>query len=90
MEGVFAIITIPMGVDLVLLQPAEERDIESLLGDDTICLPNWFQSMKSWNQEVVAKERSVWLIITGIPLHAWKEDFFKFVVSIFGKFVDID
>lgn len=39
---------------------------------------------------MVARERSVWLNITGVPLQVWKEDFFRTVVSMVGKFLNID
>lgn len=90
MEGIFSIGTTPMGGSLVLLLPKEERAIESLIGDGTIALEKWFQNLQPWNKKMVAKERSVWLNITGVPLQTWKEDFFRYIVSMVGKYLNID
>lgn len=90
MEGISSIDTIPMGGNLVLLQLKEEGTIEQYLGEDTICLPNWFHELKPWNPEVVAKEISVWINIIGVPIHGWKEDLFRTVVSMVGKYVNMD
>lgn len=90
MEGIFSITTIPMGGNLVLLQPKEQGVIKALLGEDTICLPNWFQSFLPWNQHMLANEFYLFLNIAGVPLHAWREDFFKMVVSLVGKYDNMD
>lgn len=39
---------------------------------------------------MVAKERSVWLNIIDIPLYAWREDFFKTIVFLVGKYANMD
>lgn len=39
---------------------------------------------------MVAKELSVWLNITRIPVHAWKEEVFKGLLSMMGNFVYLD
>lgn len=90
MEGIFSIGTTPMGGNLVLLIPKEEGAVESLLGDGTIALENWFLSLKPWKSEMVTKDRSVWLNITGVSLHAWREEFFCTIVTLVGKFVNLD
>lgn len=48
MEGIFSIKTIPMGGNFVLLRPMEDGAIESLLGDDSVGIANWFESLLPW------------------------------------------
>lgn len=89
MEGVFSVGTTPMGGKLVLLTP-KEGAIESILGDGSIALEKWFHSLHPWKSEMVAKERSVWLNITGVPLQGWTKDFFRSIVSYVGNFINLD
>lgn len=39
---------------------------------------------------MVARERIVWVIITGVPTHAWRDDIFKTLVQMASKYITID
>lgn len=79
-----------MGVNLVLLPPVEDEDLSMLLGNELDNISNPFEEFRPWDPETVSKERIVWLNITGIPLHAWSEDFLKLMTSSVGKYVNVD
>ncbi|KAJ4833698.1 hypothetical protein Tsubulata_034942 [Turnera subulata] len=50
----------------------------------------WFSSLKPWEKGDHAKNRRAWLCIRGIPLHAWCNEFFQIVGSLFGDLVRVD
>lgn len=89
-EGIFTIKAAPMGGNLVLLSPKGIEEVQDILSESKAWLSKWFIDIKSWCQELVSKERFVWVSITGIPPHAWKEEVFKIVVQMFGKFITLD
>lgn len=70
---------------MVLLSGEEEVDIASVLNEFKEYLAKCLIEIKPWRTDLVSKERLIWLKVSGTPVHAWKEDLFKSVVSLVGK-----
>lgn len=68
-KNMLSIIATPLGGDPVLLSPKNGEDLSVILEVEE-SFARWFKDVRSWNPLRIAKERFVWLIITGIPLHA--------------------
>lgn len=89
-EGIFVIKAAPMGGDLVLLTPMGDEEVSEILAQDEVWPSKWFNDIKPWSPEMVAKERNVWLSVTGLPPYAWKEEIFNTPVQMMGKFITLD
>ncbi|KAK9006450.1 hypothetical protein V6N11_035488 [Hibiscus sabdariffa] len=53
-------------------------------------LDNWFESVLVWSPRACKSNRRVWLIMYGIPVHAWADRTFENIASLWGTFVRID
>ncbi|CAL0299917.1 unnamed protein product [Lupinus luteus] len=90
LDGFYSIHVFSLGGRSVLLRAEEEGEIESLLRDEKEWFSTHFSSIHRWKPTDVAQDRFLWIRCYGIPLHAWEEDFFKKLGSLFGKFIGID
>lgn len=61
-----------------------------VLSDAKESLEKWFQAIYPWTSHVVAKERYVWLLVSGIPPHARLEEMFRMLAQLVGTFIEID
>ncbi|KAJ4847049.1 hypothetical protein Tsubulata_017084 [Turnera subulata] len=50
---------------------------------------DWFLSLEPWKQEFGAVNRSCWVIVHGVPLHAWCQEFFSLVAMFVGTFISL-
>lgn len=88
--GLLSMSVCPMGGDKVLIQTMEGEDFEELAKDAESMLKDWFIDITKWSPQEVAKQRYTWIRCQGVPLHAWKGDFFEYVVSGIGRYVSMD
>lgn len=79
-----------MGGNMVLLTAEVDEEIPALLKESESQLTNWFVDIREWNIDLVAKDRLAWVLISGIPPHAWTEDFFKSLIGKFGMLIRLD
>lgn len=89
-QGYFSVKATEMGANLVLLESLEEGEMEALIEGAQDWLSTWFSDLRKWNPNEVDDEYLTWVKCYGIPIHAWGEDFFKFIISGTGEFVAID
>lgn len=89
-EGLFNLVATPMGGDMVLLTAKDNFDVLSLLSEVGECLENVFSDIKPWEPHLVPRVRTVWLRVTRVPVHAWGEDFFRFISHLVGNFIYLD
>lgn len=61
-----------------------------VLQEASDCLHIWFSNIKPWKPGLVPSERFAWVKVSGVPVHAWSVDFFKFLPQIVGKFERVD
>ncbi|KAJ4832871.1 hypothetical protein Tsubulata_043542 [Turnera subulata] len=47
-----------------------------------------FSSFKPWKEGAKATDRLSWILIKGVPPHAWTRDFFQLVSAKIGEMVD--
>lgn len=60
----------------MLTKNGEDDDLKSL-EDYTPYISKCFEDIHPWVSGSDLKERNSWLLITGVPVHAWKDDLFK-------------
>ncbi|GKV47547.1 hypothetical protein SLEP1_g54442 [Rubroshorea leprosula] len=90
MEGVFYCKIRAMGGRLVLIEGNEYEDLKELVENGKDWLGNWFEEIKPWSPNMVARERFAWIRCLGLPPHAWKTDFFQSLGNLWGTFVSVD
>jgi hypothetical protein len=89
-EGYFGVKITPLGSNLTLLEGQEEGEVEALMEDAKEWLEQWFTEIRPWSPDDVDLERSIWLRIFGVPIHAWNLNFFTQVVKPWGTFIKAD
>jgi hypothetical protein len=89
-EGYFGVKVTPLGSNLTLLEGQDEGEVEALMEDAKDWLDQWFSSIRPWSPNDIDTERSIWLRIYGIPIHAWNLNFFTQVVKPWGTFINAD
>ncbi|GKV41639.1 hypothetical protein SLEP1_g49143 [Rubroshorea leprosula] len=90
MEGVFYCKIRAMGGRLVLLEGNEYEDLKELVENGKDWLGNWFEEIKPWSPNMVARERFASIRCLGLPLHTWKTDFFQSLGNLWDTFVSVD
>ncbi|GKU99946.1 hypothetical protein SLEP1_g12720 [Rubroshorea leprosula] len=90
MEGVFFCKIRAMGGRLVLMEGHDYEDLKDLIETGQEWLGQWFEEIKPWKPTIVASERFAWIRCLGLPLHAWKPEFFQSFGSLWGTFVSLD
>lgn len=88
--GFFSVKTILMGADLVLISSEDFESLNVIFEDSKEIWESMFCSIERWRPSLVAKERLVWLRVSGTPIHAWGQKFFKFLVFGKGQYIDLD
>ncbi|KAK8604716.1 hypothetical protein V6N13_099647 [Hibiscus sabdariffa] len=53
-------------------------------------LHSLFKKLSLWSEDVVACNRQIWIACQGIPVHAWSEETFKNIASIWGELISVD
>ncbi|KAK8514886.1 hypothetical protein V6N13_121835 [Hibiscus sabdariffa] len=53
-------------------------------------LQRWFKKLSLWSEDVVACNRQTWIACQGIPVHAWNEETFKNIASIWGELISVN
>jgi hypothetical protein len=89
-QGYFGVKVTPLGANLALLEGQEEGEVEALLEDARDWLDQWFSEIRPWTPKDVDLERTVWLRIFGIPVHAWNDEFFAQITKPWGTFMHAD
>ncbi|CAL0322294.1 unnamed protein product [Lupinus luteus] len=90
LDGFFSIHVFSLGGRSVLLRAEEEGQLESLLRDEKDWFNTRFSSIRKWKPTDLAQDRFLWIRCDGFPLHAWEEDLFMKIGSLFGKFSGLD
>lgn len=86
----FSVRATALGSNLVLLENLEEGEMEALIEGAQDWLATWFSYVRKWCPKDVDNECLTWVSYYGTPVHAWNEDFFKYVVFGTGEYVAAD
>ncbi|KAK7283204.1 hypothetical protein RIF29_12576 [Crotalaria pallida] len=89
-EGFFSIKATPLGGGCVLLKGGDREEISEILAKEKIWIDGWFNKIELWKPALFPKERFVWVIILGVSLHAWNEEFFRLVTKSSREFIKSD
>ena len=82
---------IPMGGDNVFLFYSWKDDILSVINGAAEFFNMFFLEVRSWSQnEDIEYERGAWLMLYGVPLHAWNIQFLNLCSSLFGRLIKVD
>ncbi|PNX58064.1 hypothetical protein L195_g059005, partial [Trifolium pratense] len=68
----------------------EEGEVQALLDDAKVWMEQWFKEIRPWNSKDIDVERTIWLRVYGIPIHAWNDSFFAQLVKPWGHFINED
>ncbi|GKV15863.1 hypothetical protein SLEP1_g26605 [Rubroshorea leprosula] len=90
MEGYFWCRVRAMGGKMVLLDSDDKEELKDLVEMASEWLAQWFEGVKPWTPDLVASERYAWIRCQGVPLNAWKTDFFEKMSCSWGKFICLD
>jgi hypothetical protein len=88
--GITTVKIIPMGGKKVFIQPLEDEDLRDLIKDAEEFFNHWFIKIKDWNPKETSTDRTIWLRLYGVPVHAWRENFFKKVLEFTGEVIVLD
>ncbi|KAK8709600.1 hypothetical protein V6N13_060614 [Hibiscus sabdariffa] len=76
------------GVEVVDLNNEEiRRDLEK---GNWEALSDWFVKVEPWTSNAPPPYRVTWLVIQGVPLHAWNEKSFSNIANLWGELISID
>lgn len=89
-EGIFSIKAAPLGGKLVLLTKVGDEDISFAFIGATVPLSTWFEETCPRDLGLLPNDRTVWINITWVLTHAFKEDSFKTIAQIVGSFRKMD
>lgn len=67
-----------------------EFDLSEILQQETSSLSKWFADIRPWDPGSKVRDKLVWLNISEVPVHAWKDEVFKTIVQIVGRFGMLD
>ncbi|GAU41532.1 hypothetical protein TSUD_140630 [Trifolium subterraneum] len=82
---------IPLGGDNVLLHPAGQGTIDSLLQSTTDLVGNFLEGFIPWSREADRSYvRGAWVRCYGIPVHAWNPIFFAELAETQGRLLKIE
>jgi hypothetical protein len=79
-----------LGSNLTLLEGQEEGEVQALMVDAKGWLDQWFVDIRPWSPDDIDVERTIWLRIYGVPIHAWNHNFFMQIVKPWGTFINAD
>lgn len=89
-ERLLSVNLIPMGANLVLINPMEGEILKETLNERRKVFEKWFTEIRPWNPGLEAKKRSIWLKFLRVAAHVWSEGFFKRISQPMGTFITID
>ncbi|CAK8560381.1 unnamed protein product [Lathyrus sativus] len=89
-EGFFNIKAIPLGASMCLLEDTSGGDIEEFIKESSEWLDVWFSEIRPWDQEVIDKDRFIWVKCYGLPCVAWSENNFWLIPASLGTYVKCD
>ncbi|GKU89461.1 hypothetical protein SLEP1_g3594 [Rubroshorea leprosula] len=78
----------PLGGRRVLLTERELGFLLEFMNLNKELFALWFEDIQSWDKEVQEESRIVWLCISGIPLKAWCDRYFKMIGELVGDVVE--
>ncbi|KAK2376927.1 zinc finger CCCH domain-containing protein [Trifolium repens] len=88
--GITTVKIIPMGGRKVYIQPLEDEDLWDLIKDAEEFFNHWFVKIKEWSPKEIASDRTIWMRLYGVPVHAWRENFFKKILESTGEVITPD
>ncbi|KAH7834800.1 hypothetical protein Vadar_019851 [Vaccinium darrowii] len=80
----------PLGGLNVLLSFDSSDLLNDFLLDKDNLLPNWFTSVKVWDNQSIKPSRCVWISCYGVPLNAWCSSTFIDVGKLWGDVIRLD
>jgi len=81
---------ISLGADKVFVQSLSDVCISDIVREVKQFFDLIFACLVRWVKEVLPFQRGVWLLVYGIPLHAWNNFFFKLCVLDCGRYLRTD
>ncbi|GKV16172.1 hypothetical protein SLEP1_g26854 [Rubroshorea leprosula] len=90
MEGYFSCQIRAMGGKMVLLSGQDKEEVKDLVEMASDWLRRWFEEVRPWTPQMIAKERFVWIRCQGAPLNVWGSEFFSTMGRSWGKFICLD
>lgn len=89
-EGIFSIRVITFGENTFLLEDLIKGVAESFIKEIREWWGVLFKYIRRWLPEDVDHERLVWIRCSGVPCHAWNDNFFEVISTTLGYFVNCD
>ncbi|GAU46956.1 hypothetical protein TSUD_403050 [Trifolium subterraneum] len=89
-QGYFGVKVTPLGANLALLEEQGDGEVKALMEYAKGWMDQWFKEIRSWCPSDLDAERTIWLMIYGVPSHAWNESFFNQLVKPWGSFINED
>lgn len=74
---------------MILLKDLSGDGIERSLSSCQKWAEYWFDTIDSWNPDLVNKRRVIWTVWEEVPPHAWSPRFFNLVAARIGKIISI-
>lgn len=69
LEHYLSVTLTPMGGNMVLINALEGGNLEETVFVKRKDFSRWFTDIRPWEPLMVARERSIWLKILGMPAH---------------------
>ncbi|WJX16361.1 hypothetical protein P8452_06395 [Trifolium repens] len=89
LAGLHSVRAATMGGDLVLLSRRSGEDV-----GEPACKKEWWgdllADLRTWSPNRVCNTRDIWLVLAGIPPHAWGEINFRKLTCSCGVFLELD
>ncbi|KAK8683267.1 hypothetical protein V6N13_039332 [Hibiscus sabdariffa] len=89
-EGIRDISIMSLSGSTYLLIFKDHDRLVSFLKDHESVLKKWFRDVQEWSEEFSDCNRRVWISCQGIPIHAWSEETFGNIASLWGDLISID
>lgn len=81
-EGIKTVEVLPMGRNMILLKPEDGENVEELVKETKDIMENIFHQITPWSPTELPRERYMWVRCTKVPMQAWRQEFFEFLVYI--------
>jgi hypothetical protein len=89
-QGYFGVKVTPLGANLTLLEGQDDGEVKALMEEAKGWLDQWFVEIKPWSPNDIDVERTIWLRVYGVPVHAWNDSFFAQFVKPWGTYINAD
>ncbi|KAK8705946.1 hypothetical protein V6N13_049530 [Hibiscus sabdariffa] len=73
-----------------LLMFKDKESLDKTKSEYEEFLQRWFKKLSLWSEDVVSCNRQTWIACQGIPVHAWNEETFNNIASIWGELISVD